>query len=51
MKLDVLSRENGGTGHDSRRTCRLSMTQIDFAGRFADSERAVISLIWDDGEG
>ena len=32
MKLDVLSRENGGTGHDSGRTWRL-MTQIEFRGK------------------
>ena len=33
MKLDVLSRENGGTGHDPGRICRLGMTRIEFRGK------------------
>ena len=30
MKLDVLSRENGGTGHDPGGICSLGMTRIKF---------------------
>ena len=46
MKCDVLSRGKGGAGDDSGRICNLCMTRIEFRGKFRDSERAVISLIW-----
>ena len=32
MKCDVLSRGNGGIGHDTGRICKLSMTRIESHG-------------------
>ena len=33
MKCDVLSRGNGGIGHDTGRICKISMTWIEFRGK------------------